>query len=64
MHAPFPGGDELFSLDEGRRLESVRQCMIAVEASEFLRGRSEAVHLMPLSYYIVPGAYPDLVLKT
>ncbi len=64
VHAPFPGGDELFSPDESRRLESVRQCMSAVDASEFLQGKAVALHLMPLSYYIVPGSYPDFVLKT
>ena len=33
VHAPFPEGDRLFSLDEAERLESLRQCQIALDAA-------------------------------
>ncbi len=47
VHAPFPEGDQLFSLDEAKRLESVRQCKLAVDASAYLDGGAVAIHLIP-----------------
>ncbi len=37
VHASFPEGDQLFSLDEGNRIEAVRKCKLAVDASAYLR---------------------------
>ncbi|NCO38554.1 MAG: hypothetical protein COY42_31235 [Armatimonadetes bacterium CG_4_10_14_0_8_um_filter_66_14] len=47
VHAPFPEGDRLFSLVESERLESVRQCKLAIEAAAYLEGRIVVVHLIP-----------------
>jgi len=46
VHAPFPEGDRLFSLDEGERLESLRQCQVALDAAEELDGRMVVIHLI------------------
>ncbi len=46
VHAPFPEGDRLFSLDEGERLESVRQCRVALDAAADLEGRVVVIHLL------------------
>lgn len=46
VHAPFPEGDRLFSLDEAERLESVRQCKAAVDAAAELEGRIVVIHLI------------------
>lgn len=53
VHAPFPEGDQLFSLEEPKRLESVRQCQIGVDAAADLNGRNVVLHLIP--YGIPPG---------
>jgi len=46
VHAPFPDGDRLFSLDEGERRESVRQCEVAVEAAADLESSIVVIHLI------------------
>lgn len=46
VHAPFPAGDRLYSLDEAERLESIRQCQIAMNAAEELDGRIVVIHLI------------------
>lgn len=46
VHAPFPEGDRLFSLDESERLESLRQCQIALDAAAELEGRIVVIHLI------------------
>ncbi len=51
VHALFPEGDQLFSLDEQQRLESVRQCMTAVDASAYLHGGAVAAHLASVPLY-------------
>lgn len=45
VHAAFPEGDRLCSLDEGERLESVRQCQAAIEAAQDLEAGIVVVHL-------------------
>ncbi len=54
LHAPFPEGDRLFSLDEPERVESVRQCQNALDAAVDLDGRIVVVHLIQ-PYGIPPG---------
>jgi len=46
VHAPFPEGDRLFSLDEAERLESIRQCQVALDAAAELAGRMVVIHLI------------------
>jgi sugar phosphate isomerase/epimerase len=46
VHAPFPEGDRLFSLDESERLESIRQCKIAMNTASELDGRIVVIHLI------------------
>ena len=46
LHAPFPQGDQLFSLDETARLESIRHCQLALDAAAELDGRIVVVHLI------------------
>lgn len=46
VHAPFPEGDRLFSLDEAERLKSIRQCQTALDAAAELAGRMVVVHLI------------------
>lgn len=46
VHAPFPEGDQLFSLNETERLESIRQCQVAIDAAEELAGRIVVLHLI------------------
>jgi sugar phosphate isomerase/epimerase len=46
VHAPFPEGDRLFSLDPDERRESVRQCQVAVDAAAELEGRIVVIHLL------------------
>lgn len=45
IHAPFPEGDRLCSLDEGEREESVRQCKTAIDAAVDLCTSVVVVHL-------------------
>ena len=45
VHAPFPEGDQLCSPDETKRMESVRQCRIAVDAAQDLNARVIVIHL-------------------
>jgi len=54
VHAPFPEGDRLFSLDEAERSESIRQCEIALDAAAELDGRIVVIHLIQ-PYGIPPG---------
>ncbi len=46
VHAPFPEGDRLFSLDEKERQESIRQCEIAVDAAMELGSGVVVTHLI------------------
>jgi sugar phosphate isomerase/epimerase len=46
IHAPFPQGDQLFSVDEVARVESVRQCQMALDAAVELDGRIVVIHLI------------------
>jgi len=46
VHAPFPEGDRLFSLDETERLESIRQCKIAMDTAADMDGRIVVIHLI------------------
>ena len=45
VHAPFPEGDRLCSLEEAERLESVRQCRIAIDAAHDLEASIVVIHL-------------------
>jgi len=54
VHAPFPEGDRLFSLDEDERAESIRQCKSAFDAASELDGKIVVIHLIP--YGIPEGA--------
>ncbi len=45
VHAPFPEGDRLCSLDDADRLEAVRQCRIAIDAAEILQTDVVVIHL-------------------
>jgi len=45
VHAPFPEGDRLCSLDEAERSESVRQCTVAIDAADHLGTDVVVVHL-------------------
>ncbi len=46
VHAPFPEGDRLFSLDEAERSESLRQCQFALDTAAELDGRIVVIHLI------------------
>ncbi len=46
IHAPFPEGDRLFSLDEAEREESIRLCLSALDAAAELDGRIVVIHLI------------------
>lgn len=61
LHAPFPEGDRLFSLDEVERLESVRQCQLALGAAAELNGRIVVIHLIQ-PYGIPPGDVRDRMI--
>lgn len=45
VHAPFPEGDRLCSLDEKQRVESVRQCQIGIDAAQDLDAGTIVIHL-------------------
>ena len=61
LHAPFPEGDRLFSLDEAERVESVRQCKNALDAAVDLDGGIVVVHLIQ-PYDIPPGEIRDKMI--
>jgi len=46
LHAPFPEGDRLFSLNEAERLESIIQCKNALDAAAELDGKIVVIHLI------------------
>jgi sugar phosphate isomerase/epimerase len=46
VHAPYPEGDRLFSLNEAERLESIRQCQLGIDAADDLDGRIVVIHLI------------------
>lgn len=46
VHAPFPEGDRLFSLDDAERAESVRLCQLAMDAASELESRTVVIHLI------------------
>ncbi len=58
VHAPFPEGDRLFSLDEAERAESIRQCQIAMDTAAELDGRIVVIHL------IQPYGIPEGEVRT
>ncbi|HNQ34841.1 MAG TPA: sugar phosphate isomerase/epimerase [bacterium] len=62
VHAPFPEGDRLFSLDEAERLESIRQCQAALDAAAELEGRTVVIHLIQ-PYGIPPGETRDRMVE-
>jgi sugar phosphate isomerase/epimerase len=62
VHAPFPEGDRLFSLDEAERLESIRQCRIALDAAAELQGRIVVIHLIQ-PYGIPEGEVRDKMME-
>lgn len=45
VHAPFPQGDRLCSVDEDERVEAVRQCGVAIAAAQDLASGIVVVHL-------------------
>lgn len=53
LHAPFPEGDQLFSLEEDARQASLRLCRLSIEAASRLDGRAVVLHLIP--YGVAPG---------
>lgn len=61
IHAPFPQGDQLFSLDEGVRQKSIQQCRNALDAANALGASAVAVHLL-LPYGIPHGAERDRMI--
>lgn len=61
VHAPFPEGDRLFSLDESERSESVCQCEIAVEAASELGSPTVVIHLLQ-PYDIPSGEVRDRMI--
>ena len=61
VHAPFPEGDRLFSLDEAERLESIRQCKLAVDAAADVGGGVVVVHLIP--YGIPAGPVREKMIE-
>lgn len=46
IHAPFPEGDRLFSLDEAEREESIRLCQLALDTAAEVDGRIVVIHLI------------------
>lgn len=62
VHAPFPEGDRLFSLDEAERLESIRQCEIAMDTAAELDGRIVVIHLLQ-PYGIPEGEIRDKMIE-
>ncbi len=61
VHAPFPEGDCLFSLDESERRESVRRCESAIEAAAELAGPIAVIHLIQ-PYDIPHGEVRDRMI--
>ncbi len=61
VHAPFPEGDRLFSPDEAERLESLRQCKLAIDAAAELDGKVVVIHLIQ-PYGIPPGELRDRMI--
>jgi len=61
VHAPFPEGDRLFSLEENERLESVRQCRLAMDTAAELDGRTVVIHLIQ-PYDIPHGEMRDRMI--
>lgn len=62
VHAPFPEGDQLFSLNEDERLESIRQCQTALDTAAELDGRTVAIHLIQ-PYGIPEGEIPNKMIE-
>lgn len=61
VHAPFPEGDRLFSLDPAERQESIRQCQVALDAAAELDGRIVVIHLIQ-PYDIPRGDRRELMI--
>ena len=61
VHAPFPEGDRLFSLNEAERLESIRQCKVAIDTAMELDGKIIVVHLIQ-PYNIPHGEERDRMI--
>lgn len=62
VHAPFPEGDRLFSLDHGERTESIRLCCLALDAAAELAGKIVVIHLM-LPYNTPHGEIRDKMIE-
>jgi len=62
VHAPFPEGDRLFSLDQSERGESIRQGQVAIDAAEELEGRMVVLHLIQ-PYDIPHGEVRDRMIE-
>jgi sugar phosphate isomerase/epimerase len=62
VHAPFPEGDRLFSLDERERQESIRQCQTALDTAAELEGRIVVIHLIQ-PYGIPEGEVRDRMIE-
>lgn len=62
VHAPFPEGDRLFDLDESERVQSVRQCEVALDAAAELGGPIVVVHLLQ-PYGIPPGDVRERMIE-
>ena len=63
VHAPFPEGDQLFSLDEAKRLESIRQCKTDIDTAREMNGRIVVIHLIQ-PYDIPHGtARSEMIVK-
>lgn len=62
VHAPIPEGDRLFSLDEAERAESLRQCRVALDATEELNGRMVVIHLIQ-PYDVPHGEARDRMIE-
>jgi len=61
VHAPFPEGDRLFSLDENERSASLRQCQAALDTAAELNGKMVVIHLIQ-PYDIPHGEMRDRMI--
>jgi len=61
VHAPFPEGDRLFSINENERMESFAKCRLAIKAASELDGKIVVIHLIP--YGIPEGGIRRQMIK-
>jgi L-ribulose-5-phosphate 3-epimerase len=64
VHAPFPEGDRLCSLEEAERLESLRHCEIAIEAAHDLEVGIVVLHLNTSAGDALPEGTVDQALRS